>query len=730
MTTKDCQPHHPLCPQRLPAWKHFTAKRTNTILFSLFTQFFSRSSLPTIFQNEIGECGLVCLTMIAKYHGLECEVATLRRRFGVNIRGTTLTDIMDWSQNLGFQVRSVRVELNQLHYLKLPSILHWDLKHFVVLQSAHPKHIVIHDPVGGVRRVSFQECGAHLTGYALELWPDPAITQPQFKAEESLKISNLVGRTEGLLRAIGHILWFGLAIQVLGLAAPFFLRFVVDDIISSSSNQLLLKATLGFLGVAIVTSLVHEARTRAVLNLGATLDFELASRTFRKLLSLPLSYFYSRQQGAILSRFNVLSTIRRLVSTDFVEAIVDGVMILVSICAMIWLSPMLTLISFISISLYAALRGATLPRLKEAQADENACRAKEKTVMYGTIKAIQPIKLFSREKQRESDWLNRYIESINANVRVERIRNLNRSTARALLGIEYGVLIWTGALLVMGDKISLGSFYAFLAFRTQFAAQFQLFIDRLVDFQILEVHLQFLSDIFLEDSEEQESRPFNKLRGALSCENLGFSYDKKSETRIHGLDIDILPGQFVRIVGSSGSGKTTLLRLMLGIVKPTTGKIYVDNIELVEFGVTNFKHQVSTVMQDDQLLNGSIRDNISFFDPSPNQERLEWCCEIAQIRTDIDSMTMGFETLIGDMGIGVSGGQAQRLMLARALYPNPNILFLDEATSHLDIETEQLVLTTLRELPMTIIMVSHRESSALAADIVIDLDQIKFATEQ
>ena len=348
-------------------------------------------------------------------------------------------------------------------------------------------------------------------------------------------------------------------------------------------------------------------------------------------------------------------------------------------------------------------------------------KAPENSTFIETLRGMQSLKLFNRESDRETQWLNRYADVVSANVRLGRAKIAFTTINDVIFGLENIVTIYLAARLALGNNLTIGMIFAFISYKQQFTEKAVQLVEKSLDFRIIELHLERLADIALsplERGHDQVSSYTRQIQGRIELRNVYFRYAESESLVLEDISFIIEPGEFLTIMGPSGAGKTTLVKIMLGLLEPTGGEVLVDGIPLSVIGPRAFREQVSAVMQEDQLLSGSIADNICFFDPSFDQHRMVACAQLAGIHDEIMAMPMTYNSLIGDMGSSLSGGQKQRVLLARALYKQPRILFLDEGTAHLDLENERHINESLRHLRMTRVSVAHRPELS-AADRIL-----------
>jgi ATP-binding cassette subfamily B protein RaxB len=684
-------------------------------------RFWSRPRVPTILQTEAAECGLACLAMVAGHWGHGIDLASMRRRFSVSLKGVTLKSLIAMATAMALQARPLKVSLDSLSKIKLPCILHWDMNHFVVLSKIDRVGVVLHDPAVGTRRLTLEEVSKHFTGIALELTP----TSEFRRGEEAVKFSvlGLMGRVVGLRRGLTQLTLIGLAMQVCSLVAPFYLQWVVDEALVAADHSLITVLGTGFLLLVVMQSTMSAFRSWVTTVLAANLNFQWFGNAFSHLMRLPLPYFEKRHLGDIVSRFGSIQTIQRSLTTQFVDGIVDGVLVLGTLVVMEIYSPQLTIVAVGAVALYASLRLGMFRLLRDATAEQIIHAAKQQSHFMESARGVQSIRLFNRSEERRIGWMNALADQFNADLRISRLA-ISYQTANSLLfGIERIVVIWLAALAVLDGRFSVGMLFAYLSYKDQFTQRLASLIDKLFEFRMLRLHGERVADIVLTEPERDQHAvevDAGKISPSIELRNVTYRYADGEPDVIRGLNLTIPAGQCLAITGGSGCGKTTLVKLLLGLIEPTEGEILVGGVKLKELGLANYRQITGTVMQDDQLFAGSIGDNISFFDPLPVQDRIESSAQLAAIHNEILAMSMGYNALIGDIGSGLSGGQKQRILLARALYKEPKMLCLDEATSHLDIWNEQLVNAAIKGIRLTRIIVAHRpETIAMAQRVVV-----------
>jgi ATP-binding cassette subfamily B protein RaxB len=678
------------------------------------------SRVPMILQTEAAECGLACLAMVAAAHGHKSDLPTLRQRFSLSLKGLNLLDLVRMAEGLKLHARALRAEIEDLSQLSHPCILHWDMNHFVVLVGVRRGVATIHDPAHGQRRMKLEQVSKHFTGVVLELQP-AADFVPRVERQH-VSPRQLLGHIVGLKRSLTQIFALALALEVFVLLTPFLMQWVVDDVLVSGDRDLLVTLGIGFGLLVLIQVGTAAVRSWAVLVLSATLNLQWLSNVFAHLMRLPVEWFEKRHIGDVWSRFSAVQQIQRTLTTSFIEAVLDGLLVVLTLAMMFIYSGTLTAVALAAVAAYAVLRWAFFRPLREATEEALVHESKKSSHFLESLRGVQAIKLFNAQADRQSRFTSLVVDTMNADIATRKLELMFAVLHRLLFGLERVAVIWIGALLVLDQRFSVGMLFAFFAYKEQFAQRVSALIDKVVDLKMLRLQGERLADIVLTPP-EQEGVPTHSRRHAdipsIELRDVSFAYSDGEPEVLSGVNLTVEAGESVAIVGPSGCGKTTLLKIILGIHAARGGELLIGGVPLPQLGLRAWRDMVGVVMQDEPLFSGSIADNISFFDLQPDMEWVAQCARVASVHDDIESMPMGFHTLIGDMGSSLSGGQKQRVLLARALYKRPRILLLDEATSALDVDGERHVNQAIRQLALTRIIVAHRpETIASAARVV------------
>ncbi|NGN96786.1 peptidase domain-containing ABC transporter [Grimontia sp. S25] len=684
-------------------------------------EYSGKKSVKPILQTESAECGLACLAMVSSYHGHKLDMPSVRKRFSAGLSGMTVHHLIQAADKLNLAARAIKCPLESVGKLSLPCILHWDLNHFVVLTGVKKNQLFINDPATGPKVLSVASFSEKYTGIAVELMP----TSDFKKADERQKMSltQLWTKISGFTGALTSLIVLSILLQIFVLANPYYIQLVLDEVIVRYDDVLLIVLALGFSLVLLFSTVTTAIRSWLILRLSSQLNLQMGANLLRHLLRLPMSFFETRHVGDIVSRFGSLADIRERMTTGLVETVVDGVMSTTVLIVMLIYSPTLTAVVMAVVLLYLALRLVMFRRLKQVTEASIEAKAKEQSQFLETVRGMQTVRLFNAESTRQSHWQNLYGSVINSDIRLGRL-NIGFEAARQFLfGLEHIIVIYLAATGVMSGSLTVGMVFAFLAYKAQLTTRFTALIEQLILFKMMRLHLDRIADIAMHEQEahRDNGREIERLGGEIELVNVSFRYSEQSDYLLNNINLRIAPGECVAIVGPSGCGKSTLIKIMLGLLQPTSGQVRVGGEDIRDIGLVNYRKLIASVMQDDVLLSGSIEDNIAFFSPEPNQELIYQCAYFADIHQDITRLPMGYQSLIADMGSNLSGGQMQRLLLARALYRQPAILYLDEATSSLDVERERNVTRNITSLPLTRVMIAHRPETIKSADRVIDM---------
>lgn len=718
--------------------------------------------VPVVLQSEVSECGLSCIVMMCRYYKKDIDLLSLRQRFGLSNHGATLSQLMHIAQHLGLDTRPLSLELEELHLLKTPCILHWDLNHFVLFTGLQGQKAIIHDPALGRRKMPLSELSKHFTGVALELWPNP-----QFNCNaqrQDIPIFGLLKKIQGIRAFLIKVFALSLLMESINLLLPMGMQLVMDHVILAEDQDLLTLICSALFAFILCRTVLGLFRSWMSLRVDSLVNIQWKHGFFQHLLKLPLNYFEKRNPGDIQSRFLSLDTVRSTMISGIVSLCIDGILCL-GLLLMMWLyGGMLLAVVLLFSLIYILLRLFSLNRYRQANEEYIIQQARSSAHFMESMYAITTLKALGMNHNRAHAWMGLNIQATNAGIQVTRL-DLFYGGANALIhALDQILILWLGASMVIDQQISLGMFIAFNLYRSQFAERSTSMTNTILQFRMLTLHHARIADIALSPIEPQgilapspefqhlgrlaafESQPYvidthrspqsqqhanqseqttsnsrdpSGHAATLKILQLNYAHDALSQPIIEQLSLEVKAGESVAIVGASGVGKTTLIKLMTGLLQPDQGHILFNNLDIHQMGLDRYRQHIACVLQNDQLFAGSIADNIAGFDLSKDMARIVACAKLCHIDHEIMKMPMGYESLISPLGASLSGGQIQRVLLARALYRRPAILFMDEATSHLDPLNENKINQAIRALDITRIFIAHRPSSIDSADRVI-----------
>ncbi len=685
------------------------------------TTLLGRRRVPVLLQDSPAQCGPTCVRAIAAYHGQKLDANFLHRYGTGSARGYDLQRLMSLARSIGLSPRAVQADTHELDRIACPAIAHWCFDHFVVIERVTRRGFVVMDPALGRRQILIDEFRRCFTGIVLELRPDRSFTRQDQR--RPLQLGQLLGGLPGCGAAIAQLLAVSLSVQALTLTLPFFTQLVIDDVVSSHDLRLLNLLAISFLALGLTQVAMGLLRGWFAMRFGSRIQLLVSARVFRHLLRLPLRFFAQRHLGDLMSRFDSLQAIQQLLTRTAVEAVMDALMVVLALTLMLVYSPKLSAIVVFVVACHALLCAGLHPLLRLRTRAALAQQARCQSGFLESLRCLQTLKVNALEARYEAAWLNRLASAINASLELG-VTGLWQQIARqALTIVEKIAVVWFGARAVLDGTMTLGMLVAFLAYRQYLLDKAFALIQHAVDFGTSAVHRDRLADI-TQTSPDPEPPAHQAIAGGpfrcLQAEGLWFRYSDDDPWLIRDLDLSLEPGGCILVTGVSGCGKSTLIRILLGLIMPTRGRITLDGQDLRHAG-GRLRALASAVMQDDTLLDGTIADNISGLDPSPDFDRIAHCAAQASIDATICRLPMGYLSRIGDFGTTLSGGQRQRLLLARALYREPQILFLDEAFNQLDQGNAGACITAIRASRIAHVAVSHRDDGLTGAGLVIRL---------
>ncbi len=681
-----------------------------------------RRRVPVIHQTETSECGLACLAMICGHFGKNIDLISLRRKFNLSARGANLAGINSIAEQLGMVTRALSLELDELGALKTPCILHWDFSHFVVLVSVKRNRYVLHDPARGRRNVGLEEMTRYFTGVALEVWPGSEFSEET--TQNRIQLRSLINSIYGIKSTLAKIFCLSVVIEAINLVMPVGTQLVMDHAIPAGDRGLLTLISAGLMFFILLRAATGMLRAWSSLVMGTLINVQWQSGLFNHLLRLPLAYFERRKLGDIQSRFGSLDTLRATFTTSVVGAIMDSIMVVGVFVMMLLYGGYLTWIVLGFTTVYVLIRLVTYGYYRQISEETLVRGARASSYFMETLYGIATVKIQGMAERRGTHWLNLKIDAINSGIKLTKMDLFFGGINTFVAACDQVAILWLGTSLVIDNQMTIGMFVAFGSFRGQFSDRVASLTNFLLQLRMMSLHNERIADIALHEKEEKKPEldiVADMTPVSLETTDLSYRYDSQSAPVFSGLYLSVTPGESVAITGTSGAGKTTLMKVLCGLFEPDSGKVLVNGTDIRQLGINNYHRMIACVMQDDRLFSGSIRENICGFSEEMDEAWMIECARASYIHDVIMKMPMGYETLIGELGEGLSGGQKQRIFIARALYRRPGILFMDEATSSFDTESERFVNVAIRNMNITRVIIAHRETTLRTVDRTISI---------
>ncbi len=682
-----------------------------------------RPRLSIVRQAAATECGLACVAMVASYLGVEADLVQLRRRRPASLKGATLKDVATTCSDLGLTTRAVTCRVSELATLRTPCILHWRFDHFVVLKAVNRDHLVIHDPARGVLKDSFETARNAFTGVALEVSRAAAFRRA--KRPLQLRLSGLLSPDAAIAGKFSAGLALALVCELLMLASPFYLQAVIDQVLVKGDRILLNTLAIGFAGLLLFQVAANTMRQLTFQYLSQVTVFDMTTRVLHKLMKLPLGYFRSRDLGDIQHRVQSLRRVQNFIVQSAPALVLDTLFIILITALMLVYDRDLTLLAVAAAFAWWLWRALIFPLSLRRAGDIALTESSVQTHFLETLRAVQTVKMVNGEAARESEWQNLFANNINARISAGNLQIVDSALRQTLFQGVRIFAIYVLAKNALNGQISVGMVSAFVAYLGMFVGRCGGIVDRIMEYRLLEIPLNRLADIVFGDVDEAMAgkSPVLNPSGGVELKDVVFRYAESEAPILRGCSCSIPEDGFTAIAGRSGSGKSTLLRLIAGIESVSEGELTVGGVPARDWPAKALRDRIAAVFQDDFLIKGSVADNIALFEATPDRRRMMRAAADACIAAEVESMPMGYETRIGDLGSAFSKGQVQRVLLARALYRRAPLLLLDEPTSGLDSALEKRVVDTISRLDSTRIVVTHSDRMLQEAHEVLWLSE-------
>jgi ATP-binding cassette, subfamily B, bacterial HlyB/CyaB len=679
---------------------------------------------------------LPALCLIARLHQVAAEPASLRHTLGKTASDVLeANDLLLAARHLGLKAKRSRTTIERLALQALPALALLNDGRWVVLAQCDGQRVLFQDasaapPVSSRPTIEpLDAFAAQFSGELILVTSRAALAGELARFDFSWFVPALVKYR----RLFGEALLVSLFLQLFALVSPLFFQAVMDKVLVHRGLTTLDVLVLGLVVVVVFESVLSALRAYVFSHTTSRIDVELGARLFRHLLALPLAYFLARRVGDSVARVRELEHIRSFLTGQALTLVLDVLFSVVFIAVMFLYSVPLTLIVLASLPLYLGLSLAVVPILRKRLDEKFARGAENQALLVETVTGIQTVKAGALEPQLARKWDNQLAAYVSASFKTNTLATFAHEAVGLVGKLVSAATLWYGAHLVMAGEMSVGMFVAFNMFAQRVAQPIMRIAQMWTDFQQTGISMQRLGDILNTRTEVPPAAAVQlpPLKGRITLDNVVFRYRPDAPPVLHGVSLDIAPGQMIGIVGRSGSGKSTLTKLVQRLYTPEQGRVLVDGIDIGLADTAQLRRQIGVVLQDNWLFNRSVRENIAIADPAAPLEAVMHAAQLAGAHEFISQLPEGYDTVVGEQGAGLSGGQRQRVAIARALFTQPRILIFDEATSALDYESEAIIQRNMAAICQgrTVIVIAHRLSAVRQAHQIVVMEQGRIAEQ-
>ncbi|TSA18662.1 MAG: NHLP family bacteriocin export ABC transporter peptidase/permease/ATPase subunit [Betaproteobacteria bacterium] len=687
-----------------------------------------RHKTPTIMQMEAVECGAASLAMILGYHGRWVPLEELRVKCGVSRDGSKASNVLKAARSYGLTSKGFNKEPENLRTMSLPMIVFWNFNHFLVVEGFGNGKVFLNDPAAGPRVVSDEEFDLSFTGVVLTF---EAGAEFKKGGQPQSVLAALKRRFVGLNEAIAYVVLVGVALVLPGLVVPVFTSVFIDKLLISGMESWLKPLLLGIVITALLRVALTWLESYYLLRVRTQIALASASKFFWHVLRLPVEFYTQRSPGEISSRVRINDKVAGMLSGDLAHAFLAVIQAVFFAALMLFYDVWLTLISIVVVSINVFVMQQVAQKTKEASQKLAIDGGKVYGATMSGLQVMETVKSSGGESSFFSKWAGYEAKYVNSEQAMARVGLIMGSVPALLTVLNSLLILGVGGMRVIDGHLSIGMLVAFQSLAASFTGP----VQRLVGLgkKMLEVQgdmnrlddvMQYREDPWLNRGplpQAQGGRVAAKLAGKVELNNISFGYNPAGSALVENFNLVLNPGERVAIVGPSGCGKSTISRLVMGLYEPWGGSIKFDDQPREAFGRYEFFNSVALVDQDIVLFEGSIRDNLSMWDKSVSDQDIMQAAKDACIHDVIMSRPGGYDSKLAEDGVNMSGGQRQRLEIARALATNPRILVMDEGTSALDPATEQQIDENLRRRGCACIIIAHRLSTIRDADEIVVL---------
>ena len=684
-----------------------------------------RMKVPTVLQMEAVECGAASLAMVMAYHGKFIPLEELRISCGVSRDGSNAGNVLKAAQSYGFDAEGYRLDTQEIKQITLPSIIHWNFNHFVVLEGFDKNYYYIRDPGSGPRKIDAKEFNTAFTGIALEFTPSSSFAKSGSKPD---LLGALLKRAKGNEKDITYIAIAGLIAVFPGLVVPFFSKIFIDEILIGGKVNWITALVIAMVGTVVVKIVISTLQKIHLLKFGTKLSLTWSGKFFWHMLRLPSEFFTQRHSAEISSRIASNNSLASIVSDQLTNVIISMFCAVFYLILMLQYDISLTLITLSLVAfniVYLKLSGP----FRNDKTKEMIKESSNLNIISMTgLQTIETIKATASESDFFAKWSGQQAATASSYQKFAEINQWVSAIPQFITTIVNSIILLIAGLRIMEGSFTVGSFVAFQSLMASFSGPVQQIMGLAGTVQTIEGDVNRIDDVFnykqddnIDESIEASSK--DKLEGFIEMKNVTFGYSKLTKPLIKDFNLKLVPGARVALVGASGSGKSTVAKLLTGLYKPWSGSILFDGQTRTEIPSIIRYNSIAVVDQDINVFSGTIMENLTIWDTTIPEKDVVTAAQDACIHDDITSRPGGYQSSLSEGGCNFSGGQRQRLEIARSLAINPTIFIMDEATSALDSLTEKIIDDNIRKRGVTCIIVAHRLSTIRDCDEIIVMDK-------